>query len=180
MTTSSGEDIPTQLAALLGSTVKRIRITDEVPPRISVIDLATAITMKDANQAAEQVAYVKKRHPEVTEIFGDFKFRGQGQKKTAVADLRGAVELTFLLPGRHAALVRRQAAELLCRWLGGDLAIIDEVCALRGFQGQLAVRAPDDPRRLFGEAVEASGSHGPIIDKSESGQQLYQTRVTMQ
>ena len=31
------------------------------------------------HQAAEQVAYVKKRHPEVTEIFGDFKFRGQGQ-----------------------------------------------------------------------------------------------------
>ena len=28
----------------------------------------------------EQVAYVKKKkHPEVTEIFGDFKFRGQGQ-----------------------------------------------------------------------------------------------------
>ena len=118
MATSSGDDIPTQLAALLGYTIKRLRITDEVPPRISVIDLAAAITMKDANQAAEQVAYVKKRHPEVTEIFGDFKFRGQGQKKTAVADLRGAVELTFLLPGRHAARVRRQAAELLCGRLG--------------------------------------------------------------
>ena len=32
--------------------------------------------MKDANQATEQVAYVKKRHPEVTNKFGDFKFRG--------------------------------------------------------------------------------------------------------
>ena len=59
MAASSGDDIPTQLAALLGYTIKRIRITDEVPPRISVIDLAAAITMKDANQAAEQVAYVK-------------------------------------------------------------------------------------------------------------------------
>ena len=44
----------------------------------------------DANQAAEQVAYVKNRHPGFTNIFGDFRFRGQGQKKTAVADLRGA------------------------------------------------------------------------------------------
>ena len=79
MATSSGDDVPTQLAALLGYTIKRLRITDEVPPRISVIDLATAITMKGANQAAEQVSYVKKRHPEVTEIFGGFKFRGQGQ-----------------------------------------------------------------------------------------------------
>ncbi len=42
--------------------------------------------MKDANQAAEQVADVTKRHPEVTEMFGDFKFRGQEQKKTAVAE----------------------------------------------------------------------------------------------
>ena len=41
-------------------------------------------------------------------------------------------------------------------------AIIDEVCALRGFQEQLAVRAPDDPRRLFGEAVEASSSGPPL------------------
>ena len=42
------------------------------------------------------------------------------------------------------------------------MAIIDEVCALRGFQEQLAVQAPEDPRHIFGEAVEASGSHGPV------------------
>ena len=95
---------------------------------------------------------------EVTEIFGDFKFRGQGQKRTDVADLRGAVELTFLLPGRHAARVRRQAAELLCRYLGGDLALVDEVCRIRGFQEELAVQAPEDPRRLFGEIVEANAA----------------------
>ncbi len=80
------------------------------------------------------MAYVKERHPEVTRILGDFKFRGQGQKRTPVADLRNAVELTFLLPGRHAARIRRQAAELLCRYLGGDLALVDEVCRNRGFQ----------------------------------------------
>ena len=118
MATSSSDDITTQLAALLGCAIKRLRITNEKPPRISVIDLAAVITTKDANQVAEQVSYVKKRHPEVTEIFGDFKFSGQGQKNTAVTDLRGAVELTFLLPGHHATRVRRQAAELLCRWLG--------------------------------------------------------------
>ena len=70
--------------------------TGPMPAPPETIDLAAAITKKDACQAAEQVAYVKKRHPEVTEIFGDFKFRGQEQKKTPVADLRGAVELTLL------------------------------------------------------------------------------------
>ena len=51
--------MPTQLAALLGYTIERLRITDEVPPRISVIDLATAITQKDANHAAQDVAHVR-------------------------------------------------------------------------------------------------------------------------
>ena len=63
MATSSRDDIPTQLAALFGYPIKRIRITDEAPPRISVIDLATAITKKDANHAAQDVGYVKERHP---------------------------------------------------------------------------------------------------------------------
>ena len=70
----------------------------------------------------------------------------------------------MLLQGHQAARVRRQAAELLCRFLGGDLAIVDEVCAIRGFQEQLAADRPDDPRRIFGEAVEAaaSGSSGTV------------------
>ena len=47
------------------------------------------------------------------------------------------------------------------RFLGGDLGIISEVCALRGLQEELAVHAPEDPRRVFGAAVEvASGSSG--------------------
>ena len=40
MGASSGDETPAQLAALLGYPAKQIRITDEGPPRISVIDLA--------------------------------------------------------------------------------------------------------------------------------------------
>ena len=64
----------------------------------------------------------------------------------------------MLLPGRHAARERRQAAELLCRYLGGDVAIVEEVCRIRGFQEELAVARPEDPRRVFGELVEATTS----------------------
>ena len=35
--------------------------------------------------------------------------------------------------------------------------MVDEVCRNRGFQEQLAVQAPEDPRRLLGEVVEATG-----------------------
>ena len=53
------------------------------------------------------------------------------------------MEIVMLLPGRQAARVRRQAAELLVRFLGGDIALVDEVCRNHGFQEELAVRAPE-------------------------------------
>ena len=45
MAASSGHDVPTQLAALLGREVVNIRKTSETPPRISVIDVVEAITL---------------------------------------------------------------------------------------------------------------------------------------
>ena len=44
--------------------------------------------MKDANQAAEQAAYVKKRLPEVTEIVGDIKSRATGGVHSIGVNLR--------------------------------------------------------------------------------------------
>ena len=89
--------------------------------------------------------------------FPDYRGR-RGQKNTAVTDASGIVEITMLLPGQQAARVRRQAADLLCRYLGGDLKIVDEVCAIRGLQEHLAEARPADPRRVFGEAVDAAAS----------------------
>jgi len=64
----------------------------------------------------------------------------------------------MLLPGRAASRVRRGAADLLCRYLGGDLGLVDEVCRIRGYQEELAAERPNDPRRVFGELVEGSSS----------------------
>ena len=154
MASSSADDIPNQLAALLGIASVRIRKTDEAPPRVSVIDVAVAVTGHDANYASQAVRNACEKYPDVHEKIMDVKFpdvRGRkGQKNTPVVDVQGIVEIIMLLPGQQAACVRRQAAELLVRYLGGDLAIIDEVIALRGLQEELAGRAPEDPRRLFG------------------------------
>jgi hypothetical protein len=133
-----------------------IRKTEETPPRISVIDVAILVTGKDARKTAQDVGYVKERYPEVAQNLGLFKFPGRRQRETPVANIRGAVELVLLLPGHHAARIRRQAASLLVRYLGGDGSLVDEVCRLRGFQEELAVQNPEDPRRVFGEAVEAA------------------------
>ena len=150
------EDIQTKLSELLGREVKQVRRTDEVPPRISIIDVAIAVMGKTQHDAAQDFRRLSDQYPEVGTNCSLYKFKGRRQRDTPVTSVKGIVEIIMLFPGRQAARVRRLAAELLCRWLGGDLAIIDEVCALRGFQEELAVRAPEDPRRLFGEAVEAS------------------------
>jgi len=162
MACSSADDIPNQLAALLGMPRVRIRKTDEAPPRVSVVDVAVAVTGHDANYASQAVRNICEQHPDVHEKIMDVKFpdvRGRrGQKNTPVADVKGIVEVILLLPGQQAKRVRRQAAELLVRYLGGDLGIIDEVIALRGLQEELAAGAREDPRRLFGDAVEAASA----------------------
>ena len=159
-------DIQQELATLLGKAKRQIRITRESAPRISVIDLATAITQKDAKNAARDVAAVRDRLPEVSQNLSDFKFPGRGQRETPVANIRGAIELVLLLPGRHAAQVRRQAASLLVRYWGGDIALVDEICRNRGMQEELAAQNPNDPRRAFGEAVEAAAP-ASVIDEPQ-------------
>ena len=158
MAAAAGDDIPAQLAALLGKEAVQIRKTSEKPPRVSIIDLTVAVSGGSQHDAARTLRRLSDQYPEVGPNWPLYKFKGRRQRDTPVTNVRSIVEIIMLLRGRHASQVRRQAAELLCRWLGGDLAIIDEVCALRGFQEELAVRTPEDPRRIFGEAVEVAGT----------------------
>ena len=124
MAASSGDDVPTQLAALLGREVVQIRKTSETPPRISVIDVVEAITGQVKSNAGKTLERVKESHPEVYPNWINYRFPGRGQRDTPIADVRGIVEIVMLLPGRHAARARRQAAELLCRYLGFKGSII--------------------------------------------------------
>ena len=123
-------DVQQQLSALLGREVGRIRKTNDTPARVSVVDTIAVITGKNANHSAEAMRDLGNRYPEVNGGIVHLKFPGRGQRNTPVADARGIVEVIMLLPGAQAARIRRQAAELLVRFLGGDLGIVAEVCAL--------------------------------------------------
>ena len=90
--------------------------------------------------SASHLRRISARRPEVKAICFDFKFPGRGQRDTPVTDAKGIVEIIMLQTTKQAARVRRQAAELLCRYLGGDLALVDEVCRIRGFQEEMAVQ----------------------------------------
>ena len=74
-------DVPQQLSALLGRGIKQFCITDEKPPRRSVIDVAVAVTAHGANHASESVGILCRNYPEVHEQIVDFKFPGKGQHK---------------------------------------------------------------------------------------------------
>ena len=103
-----------QLAALLGrESVCQIRKTATVPPQISVVDVAAAITGKSHDAAAQDFRRMSMKYHDVNAKCTDVKFpdaRGrQGQRKTKVTDVRGIVEVVMLLPGRMASRVRATA-----------------------------------------------------------------------
>ena len=69
MAASSTDDMPTQLAVLLGKRrVAQIRKIDENPPRMPIIDVIATIKRKDKNQAAEDLRRISTGHPEVKAI----------------------------------------------------------------------------------------------------------------
>ena len=100
----------------------QVRKTRGIPPRISVIDLAMSLTGKSFRGASRNVGVVKERYPEFSESLTEHKFPGQRQRVTPVCEAKGAVELILLLPGKQAAQIRKQAAALLVRHLGGARA----------------------------------------------------------
>ncbi len=175
-------DIPQQLATLLGRRrVANIRKTDEDPSRISVIDVAMAITGGSQHDAARILRRLSEQYPEVGLNWPHLKFKGRGQRSTPVTGARGIVEVVMLLPGHHATRVRRQVSELLCRYLGGDLSLVGEVCRMHGLQEELGAARPDDPRRIFGEAVEAaSGSAGHVGQQVARMCTMLQERIGVQ
>ena len=93
MASSSGDDVPTQLAALLGREVVSIRKTSETPPRISAVDVVQAITGKTKNNAGNSLACVKERYTEVSRSLRNFRLPGRGQRDTPAVDVRGIVEM---------------------------------------------------------------------------------------
>ena len=113
-------EIERQMAELLGKRgAVRIRTTGEVPPRVSVVDVVCAVTGYSSSNAALAFVRMKKEHPSVAEGCSDYRFKDscgrKGQKDTPITHVRGIVEIIMLLSGHQAALVRRQAAELIVR-----------------------------------------------------------------
>jgi len=106
-------------------------------------------------------------------LIAKFKFPGRGRQTIDVAPLATALEFAFLLPGKAAANIRRQAATLMVRYLGGDTTLVEEVYSNRRSQESLST-IPEDQRtvqeqatRLCGEAVEVQDQPAVPVLTSE-------------
>ena len=140
------------LQELTDGTVRRIRKTAEDPPRVSVIDTIALITGHTPTVCSHTFQRLKEDYPEVGSDWSNFRFAGRGQRDTPIADARGIVEVIMVLPGRAAGQVRKAAADVMVRYLGGDPSLVDEVAANRLRQEDLDA---DDPARLFGQTMES-------------------------
>ena len=87
MATSSSDDIPAQLAALLGNAVVHIRKTKERPPRASIYDVIAAVAGLTGNHAGKAYRDLATRFSEVHSIGVNFRFPGRGQKDTPVCEV---------------------------------------------------------------------------------------------
>jgi hypothetical protein len=58
--------------------------------------------------------------------YTQLKINGKG-KPTPVADARTLVEIVWALPGKAARDFRRSSAQTVCRVLGGDLCLVEEI-----------------------------------------------------
>ena len=88
MAASSTDDIPTQLAALLGREVSQIRRTNENSRRVSIIDVTMAVSGGSQHDAARTLRRLSDQYPEVGPNWSHLKFKGRGQRDTPVTDAK--------------------------------------------------------------------------------------------
>jgi hypothetical protein len=145
-------DLMASLSELTEGAVRGIRKTAEDPPRVSVLDVISALTGLDSSNSANYFNRLREQFPEVSTYCSLFKFTGRGQRDTPIACTRGVVTIVMLLPGRAAAHVRKQAASTLVRYLGGDMSMVEELARNHLTQQELD---EDNPARIFGQTVES-------------------------
>jgi hypothetical protein len=165
--TADAADLGQQLSTLLGHPVNfRLRSTPANWP--ALIDITMIFTGLKNNHAAFAVRRLLAQHPEFNSSVVKFKFKGRGRQTIDVVPLLVALDFAFLLPGKAAAQMRRQAAALVVRYLGGDATLVDEVYTHRRAQESIAA-IPEEERtpleqvaRVCGEAVEAGSTATPL------------------
>ena len=148
-------DLMMSMVQLDEDSVQQIRKTAESPPRVSVIDVIQFFMNSSSTECSHTLKRLQDIYPEVRHLISNFKFSGRGQRDTPVTDAEGITQIIMLLPGRAAALARQSAANVVVRYLGGDVSLVREIMANRNMQAELE---PDHPASIFGQSVKQGPS----------------------
>ena len=167
-------DLGQQLSTLLGHPVNfQLRATPNNWP--ALIDITMIFTGLNNNQAGKVVRRLLEEHPEFQSSRLKFKFEGRGRQTIDVVPLTVALDFAFLLPGKAAAQMRRQAAALVVRYLGGDVTLVDEVYTNRHAQESLAA-IPAEQRTPLEQAVRSCGEAVETQAQPASAEALFVPR----
>jgi len=93
----------------------------------SVLDVVHIVTNREKKHASTTLKSILDKYPDISENITYFKFEGYKQRPTKVADVATLMEIAWLCPGKHAMKFRAAGAVNLCRALGGDLSLADEI-----------------------------------------------------
>ena len=130
--------------------------------RVSATDVVMVVKRCTRNSASKMLRQLRDegRIPELgLAMFGGSASgqttRGGNRNPEAAADARQIVQVVWALPGDCA--FRKNSADVVVRYLGGDPGMIEEIIANRAAQETLAREQPAHPARIFGEAVDSEG-----------------------
>lgn len=99
---------------------------DQATKQGSVYDVIQLVTQGDPRYSARVLARLNEHHPDLHPKWMKLKINGKG-RETPVADAATLVEIAWHCPGKEAASFKRKGAETVCRMLGGDLTLVDEI-----------------------------------------------------
>lgn len=141
------------LAALTETDFSRLSVCYEAPalpgePRVSAISLIEIATETGQQHAVRTWQNI--RDFLNTSGVTSYLVPGHGGSRSSeMVDIRTALRIILLLPGKAAAKWRVRASVLLIRFLGGDLSLVGEVYGLNELQGYLREHHPEHPLAAF-------------------------------
>ena len=102
---------------------KEPRITMEYVSVYDIIKVAGA--QKNPRDVWKRI--LENYEEEVVEFCDNLKFPGPGQRKTPCINAKGLIKLLMWIPGKLAQEFRTQTADIMLRYLGGDITLINEI-----------------------------------------------------
>jgi hypothetical protein len=105
-----------------------VRVTEDM--MLYAVDLVMTATSKPRDEAG----MVIRRIPEKTfpsEKFATRSLPGKGNGKTKLLNFHDAIELIMVLPGKISKIYRKQMANIITRYLDGDLNLVTEIATNR-------------------------------------------------